>query len=67
MEKYRIQIEELNNGEKRYIPQVGTTKLSNGSLFIMEAGMQSTHKHRIPKSDKICEPRISLTFRVWKK
>ncbi len=38
--------------------------LGNGSLAIMEAGMQDTHVHRIPKSDRHnCGPRISLTFR----
>jgi hypothetical protein len=28
--KYRIKINEFNNGEKRYIPQVGKPKLSLG-------------------------------------
>lgn len=39
-------------------------KLNNGSLCIMKPGMQLTHQHRIPKSDRICGERISLTFRV---
>jgi len=30
MSFYRIKIEEKNNGEKRYIPQVGTPKLRTG-------------------------------------
>jgi hypothetical protein len=29
---YRIKIEEHNNEEKRYIPQVGTTKLRTGRV-----------------------------------
>lgn len=37
--------------------------LSHGSLFIMPAGMQDTHFHRIPKADRPVETRISLTFR----
>ncbi|MBB4861227.1 alkylated DNA repair dioxygenase AlkB [Pseudomonas nitritireducens] len=46
-----------NQGDKRaYL-------LESGSLFVMPAGMQQTHKHRIPKHDRPCKPRISLTFR----
>lgn len=38
--------------------------LEHGSLCVMPAGMQDTHKHRIPKSSvHNCGPRISLTFR----
>lgn len=37
--------------------------LEPGSLLIMHAGMQETHEHRIPKCDRICGPRVSLTFR----
>lgn len=40
--------------------------LNNGSLFIMKAGMQQTHLHRIPKHDRECGPRISLTYRGLK-
>lgn len=40
-----------------------TQKLGNGSMFVMPAGMQQTHQHRIPKSDREVAPRISLTFR----
>jgi hypothetical protein len=32
MSFYRIKIEEKNNGEKRYIPQVGTPKLRTGRV-----------------------------------
>lgn len=37
--------------------------LEPGSLFLMHAGMQATHQHRIPKHGADCGPRISLTFR----
>lgn len=48
------------------LPKVSKLKLGNGSLCIMNAGMQDTHQHRIPKSDiQNCEPRISLTFRMY--
>ncbi len=49
------------------IPDEWKTKLPNGSLFIMLPGCQSTHKHRIPRHHTDCGPRISLTFRSWKK
>lgn len=39
--------------------------LQNGSAAIMLPGMQDTHQHRIPKSDRVCGPRISLTFRKF--
>lgn len=38
--------------------------LEPGSLLVMKAGMQQTHQHRIPKCDRVCGPRISLTFRA---
>ncbi|WP_274644931.1 alpha-ketoglutarate-dependent dioxygenase AlkB [Pseudomonas serbica] len=37
--------------------------LESGSLFVMPAGMQLTHLHRIPKHSASCGPRVSLTFR----
>ena len=40
--------------------------LHNGSLLLMNAGMQHTHYHRIPKHDRPCGPRISLTYRAFK-
>ena len=36
---------------------------SHGSLLLMEAGMQREWKHQVPKTKKLCEPRINLTFR----
>lgn len=43
--------------------QIEKRLLTNGSLFVMPAGMQSTHFHRIPKGGRKMQPRISLTFR----
>jgi alkylated DNA repair dioxygenase AlkB len=37
--------------------------LGHGSVLTMKPGMQQTHLHRIPKHDRPCGPRISLTFR----
>lgn len=39
--------------------------LQHGSACIMLPGMQDTHQHRIPKHDRPCGPRISLTFRKY--
>lgn len=49
------------------IPNDWKTKLANGSLFIMPAGFQNEYLHRIPKCDRECGPRVSLTFRKYKK
>lgn len=43
--------------------QVEKVLLQNGSLCLMEPGMQDTHFHRIPKAGKTVDKRISLTFR----
>lgn len=40
--------------------------LENNSLLIMEGTLQKTHKHSIPKSKKVNNKRISLTFRYLK-
>lgn len=40
-------------------------KLEEASLFIMPPGYQDTHQHRIPKHDRPCGWRISLTFRSF--
>jgi alkylated DNA repair dioxygenase AlkB len=40
-------------------------RLGHGSLCLMAPGMQDTHDHRIPKSDRMCGERISLTFRGY--
>lgn len=52
---------------KGEIPKENRQVLQNGSLFIMQAGFQANHFHKIPKSDKECGIRISLTFRNYKK
>lgn len=59
-------------GAERFIwfKEMGGTEvtkilLENGSACIMPAGMQDTHLHRIPKNDRPCGPRISLTFRGY--
>ena len=46
-------------------PQEQRVKLEEGSLFIMPPGYQDTHLHRIPKHDRPCKWRISLTFRSF--
>jgi len=51
-------------GEKGY-DCINSQMLGEGSLFVMPAGMQQTHYHRIPKmSFPSPRPRISLTFRA---
>lgn len=48
-------------------PDEGYEKLllAHGSLLVMSPGMQDTHQHRIPKSNRQCGERISLTFRGY--
>lgn len=50
-------------GESGPVPDDQKQLLKHGSLFIMPAGFQRTHEHKIPKHSAACEPRISLTFR----
>lgn len=50
-------------GDKQ--PHDQRLKLEDGSIFIMPPGYQDTHLHRIPKHDKKCGWRISLTFRSF--
>jgi len=38
--------------------------LENGSLLVMKDETQDHWKHALPKSSKIMEPRINLTFRT---
>ena len=51
--------------------QPGTTPadrrqlLEHGSIFVMPAGMQRTHEHRIPRGDKPMSVRVSLTYRHY--
>jgi hypothetical protein len=48
MSFYRIKIEEKNNGEKRYIPQVGTPKLRTGRTIWLYTNWENilTHHNR---------------------
>lgn len=47
-------------------PKEQRVSLAPGSLFVMPVGYQDTHLHRIPKHDRPCGWRISLTFRSFK-
>lgn len=51
--------------EKGKVPPEQRISLPSGSLFIMPPGYQDTHLHRIPKHDRPCGWRISLTFRTF--
>lgn len=53
------------NDQKGIVPEENRQLLHFGSLFVMPAGFQDTHQHRIPKCDKACGTRISLTFRRY--
>lgn len=48
---------------KGNVPDEDKFLLTKGSLFIMPGGYQDTHYHKIPKHDRDCGGRISLTFR----
>jgi alkylated DNA repair dioxygenase AlkB len=37
--------------------------LEHGSLLVMHPGCQSTHLHQVPKTNKVVNTRINLTFR----
>jgi alkylated DNA repair dioxygenase AlkB len=50
-------------GDKGPIPPEQRQLLAHGSLFIMPPYFQNKFYHKIPKSDKPCGTRISLTFR----
>jgi len=54
-----------NKDVKGEIPDEDKYLLENGSLFIMPAGFQKDHLHKIPKHDRVCGGRISLTFRKY--
>lgn len=48
------------------IPEEQKILMTPGSLFIMPAGFQAEHVHKIPKHPQPCGPRLSLTFRRLK-
>lgn len=51
---------------KGVIPPEQRILLNRGSLFIMPPGYQDNFYHKIPKNDRPCGWRISLTFRSFK-
>jgi alkylated DNA repair dioxygenase AlkB len=52
-------------GASGVVPAADRQRLASGSLFEMPSGFQQTHQHRIPKSDRPCGVRVSLTFRKF--
>jgi alkylated DNA repair dioxygenase AlkB len=52
-------------GQTGIIPADQRQLLEHGSIFVMPAGMQRTHQHRIPKGDKPMSTRVSLTYRHY--
>jgi len=50
---------------KGTIPPENKQKLESESLFLMPTGFQRDHFHKIPKCDRECGTRISLTFRNY--
>ena len=57
MSFYRIKIEEKNNGEKRYIPQVGTPKLKTGRTIWLYTNWENilTHHNRYILTNSMTE------------
>lgn len=51
---------------KGVVPLENRQFLEHGSVWIMPAGFQDIYFHKIPKHDKPCGVRISLTFRSFK-
>lgn len=54
-------------GETGITPPENRYLLKDGSLFTMPAGFQKEYLHKIPKHDRPCGGRISLTFRKYKR
>lgn len=52
-------------GYKGEIPDENKQVLDDGSLFVMPAHFQEGHLHKIPKHDRVCGVRMSLTFRKY--
>lgn len=48
---------------KGAVPPEDRYLMTPGALFVMPGGYQNEHAHRIPKHDRPCGGRISLTFR----
>jgi alkylated DNA repair dioxygenase AlkB len=54
----KFQLRHINTKEKLEI------KLTNGSLLIMQGELQHYWQHQVPKTSKVVNERINLTFRV---
>lgn len=52
--------------EKETHKVVWKETLKNGSMVWMKPGCQEEYEHEVPKSMKVKEPRINLTFRKFK-
>lgn len=52
-------------GMKGEVAPENRQRLEDGSVFIMPSGFQDLYFHRIPKSDRPCSTRVSLTFRNY--
>jgi len=50
---------------KGEIPKENRQLLGSGSLFVMPAGFQRNNLHKIPRWDRECSTRVSLTFRNY--
>ena len=61
--QFRQIVEPMSETSKGVYGEPETVMLESGSLCLMDAGMQFTHQHRIPKAGSITQPRISLTYR----
>jgi alkylated DNA repair dioxygenase AlkB len=59
-ERYLYAKEKSFKGE---IPDSNKYLMTPGGLLVMPGGYQANHYHRIPKHDRECGGRISLTFR----
>lgn len=56
----KFQLRHIHNKEKIEI------ELTHGSLLIMQGELQHYWQHQVPKTSKVVEERINLTFRVIK-
>lgn len=52
-------------GQVGEVPSERRQRLGSGSVFVMPPGFQQRYQHRIPKGDRACGPRVSLTFRRY--
>ena len=57
----------VRTSRKTIYGEIEKLQLENGSLCLMQAGMQDVWQHRIPKASFHCGERISLTYRGYVK